>query len=190
MAEHHIPNVEYLRNLLRYEPDTGKVFWRERGPEMYLHCRDPQGYAKRFNARCAGTELGGGKAKAKYRIAHIGVDGRQYNVMLHRVVWCLHYGEWPKYSIDHIDGDPSNNRIANLRDVPMAENLRNRRRMKNNTSGANGVQWSPRLKLWKALAHIGGKTCYLGSYPDKDAAEHAAYIARKALGFSERHGKL
>jgi hypothetical protein len=44
-----------------------------------------------------------------------------------RLAWLLHFGRWPSEFIDHINGDRADNRIANLRDVPHAANMRNRR---------------------------------------------------------------
>ena len=60
--------------------------------------------------------------------------------MVHRVVWVLHYGSIDSnLDIDHIDGDPYNNKLSNLRLVEKTINQRNRKRLKNNLTGYNGV---------------------------------------------------
>lgn len=58
----------------------------------------------------------------------------------HRVVWHLNKGEDPLgYEIDHIDGNPLNNNISNLRKVPREINVRNAKKRHDNTSGTTGV---------------------------------------------------
>jgi hypothetical protein len=52
---------------------------------------------------------------------------RYKNYYVHRVVWFLCKGTWPVHEIDHIDQNPANNRIENLRDVPHVVNCNNRR---------------------------------------------------------------
>lgn len=73
---------------------------------------------------------------------------------------------------DHIDGDPLNNIRANLRVASFAENARNSKRPKNNTSGYKGV-WFTKDKRWRASIHVNNKTIHLGSF---DTAEEA-YLA-------------
>lgn len=58
----------------------------------------------------------------------------------HRVIWYLVKGEDPLgYEIDHIDGNPWNNNITNLRKVPREINVRNAKKRHDNTSGTTGV---------------------------------------------------
>ena len=57
-----------------------------------------------------------------YRVVKF--KGRNYKA--HRVCWLIYYGSWPAGVIDHINGDKQDNRIANLRDVSQADNVRNR----------------------------------------------------------------
>lgn len=64
----------------------------------------------------------------------------KFRYLAHRVVWLLYYGTIdPDLDIDHIDGNPWNNKITNLRLVPKKVNQRNRKKMKNNSTGLNGV---------------------------------------------------
>ena len=59
---------------------------------------------------------------------------------LHRIIFMMHHGYLPKY-IDHIDGNPANNRIENLRPATSSQNNLNRGKHKRNTSGYKGVTW-------------------------------------------------
>jgi HNH endonuclease len=58
----------------------------------------------------------------------------------HRLAWLFTYGRWPADYLDHIDCDPGNNRIANLREASQSENQQNRHTAyRRNNSGLLGV---------------------------------------------------
>lgn len=114
------------------------------------------------------------------------VDGRYYKV--HRIIWLMHYGEWPSGSIDHINHQTLDNRIDNLRDVSFADNLKNRTLQKNNTSGFNGITWREDNKKWRARVIVDRKVINLGSYSKKEDAERAVLLCREKHGFHENHG--
>ena len=69
------------------------------------------------------------------------VRGLGLNLKAHKIVWALHneFKNQDGMHIDHIDGNPSNNKIENLRLVPLEINARNKPMMKSNTSGIHGV---------------------------------------------------
>ncbi len=67
----------------------------------------------------------------------------------HRLAWLFEYGYFPESGIDHIDRDPSNNAIKNLREVSQSCNLRNSGNSTRNSSGVKGVSWSPKEREWR-----------------------------------------
>ena len=75
--------------------------------------------------------------------------------------------------VDHINGNPLDNRKSNLRICTNAENQRNRGVNKNNTSGYKGVCWAKQNKKWKARIKHNGKLIHLGYYKDKEEAARA-----------------
>lgn len=99
------------------------------------------------------------------------IDGEL--VFQHRIIWKLVFGVEPKY-IDHTDRDKSNNRLNNLRDVSHQENMRNRSRHKNNSSGETGVFWYSDRKKWGA--RLDG--VHIGFFTDFDEAVAARRDAR------------
>lgn len=124
-------------------------------------------------ARRAGLRLG--------FYVYLTVDEQRYKA--HRVAWALHYGEWPKGAIDHINGDGADNRIANLRDVDTRTNQQNQRRAKsNNSTGWLGVYFAPkgyRRKRFRAGIARGDGTYWTIGYFATAEEAHAAYVEAK-----------
>jgi hypothetical protein len=86
-------------------------------------------------------------------------------------------GEWPAGEVDHIDGDRTNNKWSNLRDVPRLENAQNKRRANaNNRTGLLGV--SPDKKRFRAVITANGKRKTVGAFSSAEEA-HDAYLAEK-----------
>ena len=137
---------------LKYTPEDGKVWW----------IKHPR--RSTANGAEAGNMMQNGYRKLKFR-------GKQY--LTHRIAWFLHYGEWPADDIDHIDGNPANNKLSNLRDVTHSVNLQNRKSATSkNKTGFLGVV----KRKNKYAAHVtkNGKQVYLGLFETAELA-HKAY---------------
>jgi hypothetical protein len=148
--------AEELRSWLAYNPLTGNFHWK-RKPNRRIQI-----------GQRAGTPWGGPGSRVQIRLL-----GKIYRA--HRLAWLFVNGEWPDGEIDHIDGDPSNNRIYNLRDVSPQMNRQNQRRPhKGNRSGFLGVSKRGR----KYRARIGQR--FLGWYETPEEA-HQAYVAAKRI---------
>lgn len=153
-----LPSQEKLRDLFDYDPSTGLLTWK----------KSPSARVRIGSA--AGTVVTGGYRK-------IYIDWKPY--LAHRLIWMYVYGKEPNCHIDHIDGNPANNRIENLRDVSIRQNQENRvKAQKNNQSGLLGVQYLPQFPRWTASIKHKGKSHYLGCF--KSATEaHEAYLTAK-----------
>jgi hypothetical protein len=111
----------------------------------------------------------------------IRLDGNLYYE--HRLAWLWHHGKFPDIDLDHIDGDKWNNRIENLREATMSENIANSRLSQANHSGRKGVSWNKRLGRWHAYIVVSGKRKHLGFFETLDEASAAyADAAREAFG--------
>lgn len=180
------PSQAQLLQLLDYDPETGRMTWRPRSPDMFsAGAQSAEHACKRWNARFAGKQAFAELAVCGYLRGCI--DGRRYRS--HVIAWIISTGRHPEGDVDHINGDPLDNRIANLRDVPHAINLRNAKQWSHNRSGHNGVYWSTRYGKWEAEAKVNKRKRYLGRF---DRIEDAI-AARKSFdaehGFTARHGK-
>ena len=106
----------------------------------------------------------------------------------HRVAWFLTYGYWPNM-IDHIDGNPRNNRIDNLREVDHTGNGRNASKPVTNTSGRVGITWCKKWNKWVACIHDGSKRVHLGASEDFDEVVRLREEGEKFYGYHENHGR-
>ena len=108
-------------------------------------------------------------------------------VAAHRVIWEHVNGEIPpKMEIDHIDGNPSNNKISNLRVVTKLENAQNKHKatLKNKTSGVKGVHWDKNRNKWRTHIVVNQKQIHIGRF---DNLEDAVMAYRKAAAIHHTH---
>lgn len=95
------------------------------------------------------------------------VHGKWTALFIHRLLLKPEKGLY----VDHIDGNPLNNRRSNLRIVTHQQNHFNRKR-------ARGYHWDRKKQRYKAEIRINGKLIHLGSFNIEEEAR-AAYLAAK-----------
>lgn len=96
----------------------------------------------------------------------IELNGRLY--LMHRLIWLWHGRELVDgLVLDHIDNNPSNNRIENLQQILHADNLRRRDCVKN---AKGGVSFHKAGQKWRARLVRNNKEIYLGSFKTREEA--------------------
>ena len=148
---------EQVRELFNYE--AGNLVWKEdRGPN-------------KVSGRVAGSRRKDGYIQVRVR-------GTLY--LAHRLIFLWHYGFLPK-TIDHVDRDPSNNLVDNLRECTVSENAWNSKTPSTNTSGFKGVSWNSTERKWRVdVCHRGQKN-FGGYHKTRDAANEVAIALREKL---------
>lgn len=127
-----------------------------------------------------------GRQKAGNRAGYLCANGRRYvkideKLMLeHRVIWMMHHEEMPEF-LDHVDGNPLNNRIENLRPATKQQNAMNRKVHCTNKLQIKGVQ--TRGCKFASYIWVDKTNKYLGIF---DTAEEASMAYQQA---AQKHFK-
>lgn len=179
---------EILRQLLEYDPETGLLYWKARDESVFADVEDSRGpawAARRWNVRYAGKPALDNVQGSGYKKGSV----LSVPVLAHRVAFAIHHGRTDFCEIDHINGDKTDNRITNLRDVAHSDNARNVGLYKNNTSGHHGVMWEESHKAWAAKITFGGKQRRIGRFKVKEDAIAARKAAEILHGYHVNHGR-
>ena len=147
------PCYDFINKILKYNYETGELFWRKRDDV-------PNKWNSKHAGKVAGTINKPNKNK-KYKRIIINIGGKM--IKAHHIVWLLNTGMWPPRELDHIDRNPLNNRFCNLRLSDRTKQAVNSSKGKNNKSGIIGVSFMSREQKYKAEIGVNGKTIYLGS---------------------------
>lgn len=149
--------LQRARELLSYDPEAGQLRWRvQKGP-----------------ARVG--DLAGGSHLVK-GYGEVCIDFERYQT--HRLIWFVHFGHWPSGQIDHINGDRSDNRMANLRDVSHAINRQNTRAPTRRRKHGTLLGTQKNHNGWSATICLNYKKHHLGTYRT-EAEAHAVYLDAK-----------
>lgn len=147
---------EELKSVITYNPETGVFRWL---------------------ASKAGRRAEAGTVLEPRGYVQLCIDGRRY--LAHRLAWLYVHGVWPDSYVDHINRDPRDNRLANLRQATHAENLQNKGKSTNNTSGHLGVSWRKDCARWEARLMVNRKSRHLGFFEHLEDAVSARKAAEQ-----------
>jgi len=148
-------SLDAIKRVLRYDQESGEFRWTADAPH----------------------KVAGKLANAKDRLGYvcIKVQGKMHKA--HRLAWAFVYGDLPEQHIDHINGNPSDNRICNLRLANRSLNMQNQRRARSDSAtGFLGV--SKNGTGWRAEIRVDGKKVNLGTHQTPELA-HLAYVEAK-----------
>ena len=152
---------EYVNEAIRYDPESGFLYWKERP----LHHFRSEWAWEIFNKTYPGTKIGNLSASGYYKF---NLKGRTY--VCHRIAWLLYYKKWPDDLLDHKNLDKTDNRISNLREATYSQNAINSGPSKLNKLGIKGVSYSKAKKKYRAQIQYEKKYVHIGYY---DTAEEA-----------------
>jgi hypothetical protein len=165
---------QILRELLLYDSESGDLMWKPREVKWFRKTpfRDASHSMAIWNSRYAMKPAFTAKDSHGYSA------GSVFGVMFraHRVGFAITYGRWPKFEIDHKDGDCSNNSLCNLREATFSQNRANRDGL-HKTSKFKGVHRPARRRAYSATIKVDGIMKQLGSFSSEVAAARAYDVA-------------
>ena len=172
-----LPSVEYLEECVDYNPDTGLFFWKTRPISHFSEGKKSAKWrCSHWNKRFASKKAG---CLGKDGYLAIGLDSQIYRS--HRLAWKMAHGVDPTKTIDHINRDPLDNRIANLRDVCMLEQSYNSSR---NNELPRGVSLVPKSDRYAARVY----EISLATYETVEEAAEVAKYGYEYMAFMKNSG--
>lgn len=184
-AAEKVYSPDFIRPFLRYEVATGALFWLPRvAGTPYGEWEVTEITAKIFNKKCAGKRAERWNRQNYGRVRLFKVD-----FQASRIAWALSCGVWPALQLDHIDGDPQNNRLENLREVTHRENCMNRKTRIDCPTSYTGIRPNRNRRGWDVRIGVKGREIFIGRYDEFDEAVKARLKAEQEHGFHPNHGR-
>jgi len=173
----------YIAECLTYDPQTGRLFWKER-PKYHYPTRNCW---FKTNGRKAGKEAGSRHfCRGLPHCVRIVItqNGKQHDIAAQNLAWVLMGLELPDgMVVDHKDGNPFNNKWDNLRLATIGQNAQNKVSNRNRKHPLpKGVY--PSGKKYRASIFIDGRSCSLGVFQTAEEA-HSAYTTAASEHFGE-----
>lgn len=165
-----LPPIDYLRECFSYNPDTGLLTWHDR-PDSHFQAASK---AKRHRTLYAGRQVGTLNPNG-YLVVRLTHDAEHKLYPVHRIAFAMHHGD-TELLVDHINGNRTDNRIANLRAVTHGGNLANMHAVKR--QGLQGAFWDQSRGKWLAQIKRNYRSVHLGRF-DTEQEAHAAYLIAK-----------
>lgn len=134
---------EYIKTIFDYK--NGVLYWKYHPSNKHQYLIGTQ--AQSFDGKYYQTRIG----ERKYRT--------------HRLIFLYHFGYIPKY-IDHVDNNPLNNNIENLRECSLKQNAWNSKIRRDNKSGIKGISWDKEKEKWCVYVNKNLKRFRLGYFAD------------------------
>lgn len=163
--------IEFVRECFEFR--DGVLYWSLTRPDHHFgRHSDYETFQKKTAGKPAGRRAEDGHITVKFRR-----NGKAVQLSAHRVVWMMHHGHWPEHRIGHINGNPSDNRIENLRDSEMSWPLF--LRASQNGTGIQGVV-AREDGRYEAQIRIGIRKELIGIHDNVEAAR-TDYLQTEAM---------
>ena len=142
----------FIKEHLSYDGVSGKITWKK-SPNYGVSVGQKAGYID--------------------SLGYLRISVKSSVYFGHRIAWLLAYNKWPTKIIDHINGNPSDNSLKNLREATQRENQQNQKTHR--AGGLPGVYYNKRQQVYFAQVTKDKKHYFIGRFKTKDEG-HSAYL--------------
>lgn len=163
--------ITQQKTLELFDYRDGNLFWKPR-----------------IMSRGRPSVLDGRKVGCPNGSGYITVVHNKRKYYLHQLIFLMHHGYIPS-NIDHVDGIGSNNRIENLREASVSQNMQNTKLNTLNTSGFKGVHFNKQKKKWQAKLWLHGKQIARAFETKELAIDFMELLREMAHGQFANHGQ-
>jgi len=168
---------KYIISVFNYNQHTGELSFKKR-PSHHFKSKSAH---TNWNNNKAGSIL---NYVGNHGYIELSLDYKKH--LAHRVIWLIVHGELPN-EIDHVNGNKTDNRLLNLKNVTRSQNCKNLPIHRKNKIGITGLRM--RGSSYEVYISSGGKTYWLGSTRDFFEACCKRKSEENKLGFSPNHGR-
>lgn len=145
-------------------------------PQGFLRWKKPRNKTKKVD------QIVGGRRKDGRQQVMLQLEGKPYLFLVYRIIWLLHHGHWPSKTIDHVNGNPQEDRIENLRDISQGANNENKQKSQsNNKLQTLGVCMHKTTGKFRATINKHNKQHHLGLFESQEDALVAYKNAKDIL---------
>lgn len=171
-----LPPIDVITSVFDVDTKEGTIRFHSRPREQFTSERIWISWNNRFAGQVAGSIT-----KQGYHAVRFGRE----RYLAHRIIWKIWTGGDEPEELDHIDRNPLNNSVTNLRAATRSENNRNKALSKYNTTGFVGIYQNPKGK-WVAQIKLMGRGNHLGLFETIEEAIAARAGAEVALRLAGR----
>ncbi len=173
-SEHY---ARHWKECFDFNELSGLLVWKFRPSHHFASDANERGWNKRYAGTVAGNQATGKDRKTPSAV-NVSVDGKL--IKAHRIIWTICNGPIPDgVEIDHIDGNPWNNKLSNLRLASRDNNCHNTRTRKDNRLGIKCVRQT-RSGMFASYIKANGKTIAIGTFSTAEEA-HEKYCEMAKL---------
>lgn len=173
-----------LKELLTYDPLTGSFIWNKRDESLFKNSSSAKSWNTKYAGKSAGFINKAGYLEISIFRKKDGTANRKRKITQqgHIIAWLYYYGHFPKNTIDHINGNTSDNRIINLRDIEHEINIENvTKARKHNSTGVLGVTKCSCSQNYRARISVNKKQILIGVFKTIESASNAYLNAKRKL---------
>lgn len=147
-------SLSEIRAVFNYDPNTGDISWKVKiNPNIVI-----------------GRPMG--KSSSRRATGYVALH--RIRIRISHFAWFYTYGVWPPAEVDHINGDPTDNRLCNLRLATSQQNKWNKPVHPTSKSGLKGAM-ATRSGRFRSHIRENGKLKYLGYFATAQEA-HEAFV--------------